>query len=67
MEDVVKELQNEGFKNIKTINMQDVGLGLFNKVGAVESVSIDGRTDYHEGEYFNENAAIIIQYHGKKD
>ena len=65
-EDVVAELKEKGFENVQVNNLEDVVIGVFNKDGVVESVTINGRSDYKSGEWIDKQTEIIIAYHGKK-
>ena len=65
-EDVVAELKNKGFRNIQIENLKDVVLGVITKEGVVETVTINGSSDYKVGDWIDEQAEIFITYHGKK-
>ena len=65
-EDVVAELKNKGFRNIQIENLKDVVLGVITKEGIVETVTINGSSDYKVGDWIDEQAEIFITYHGKK-
>ena len=52
-----------GFSNIRTINLGDLRLGLLNKNGSVESITIDGEP-ISSDEWFRQEAPVIISYHG---
>lgn len=64
--DVQDSLSSAGFTNIKTEILYDIVLGWTDE-GEVESVSINGRTDYEKGEVFKRDAPIIITYHMKEE
>lgn len=64
--DVQLTLENAGFTNISTKILYDIFWGLTAE-GAVDSVSIDGRTDYEEGDVFKKDVPIIITYHMKEE
>lgn len=64
--DVQKELEGAGFTNISTEILYDIVLGWTDE-GEVDSVSIDGRTDYEKKEVFKKNAPVIITYHMKEE
>lgn len=61
-QDVQKELGDAGFTNISTEVLYDIFWGITEE-GEVESVSIDGRSDFEKGEVFSQNVPIIITYH----
>ena len=65
-QDVQKELESAGFTNITTNILYDIVWG-WTAEGEVDSVSIDGRTDYEKGEVFKLDAPIIITYHMKEE
>lgn len=55
-----------GFQNVSAIDMRDLLLGLIEKPGEVESVTINGE-DPVQGKWYYPNAVIIIKYHGFKN
>ena len=61
-EDVTATLKTLGFTNIKYEVLNDIVLG-WTDDGEVESVSIDGKTDFNHGDIFQADAEIIITYH----
>ena len=61
-EAVVAQLEERGFTNIATVDLNDSGLFFWND-GKVASVSIDGKTDFTDSQYFDPNAKVIITYH----
>lgn len=65
-EEVASALKTLGFTNIKYEILYDIVLGWTDE-GEVESVSIDGRTDYTKGEVFKQDVPIIITYHMKEE
>lgn len=52
-----------GFRNVSTINMYDLRVGLLKKPGTVAEVTIDGE-EPEEDEWYTPNADVIITYHG---
>ena len=58
-------LENAGFTNITCINMHDLTIGLLQKPGSVESVSVNGEVIISEGKVFMPNDPVTITYHGK--
>ena len=65
--DVVQELENMGFSNIETATKNDLVTGWITKDGEVYKVSINGDTDFDEGDIFPEDAKIVVTYHTFKD
>lgn len=65
-QDVQKELEEAGFTNITTEILYDIIWG-WTYEGEVDSVSIDGRTNYEKGEVFKLDAPIVITYHMKEE
>ncbi len=65
-EDVLKQLKSKGFKNIKVKNLEDVVIGIFAKEGTVDTISINGSTEYKKGDWIDNQSEVIISYHGKK-
>ena len=60
---VVAQLRSAGFKNVRAEELCDVLMGAQDEDGLVDSVSVDGSTDYDEENVFPENAKIIVSYH----
>lgn len=52
-----------GFANITTERVEDLKSSDADKVGSVISVSIDGKTDFEQGQEFDRSDEIIISYH----
>lgn len=59
-------LRSAGFRNIRTINLGDLRLGLFKRNGAVESVTIGGER-VSSDEWHPQESPVIISYHGFPD
>jgi len=57
------KLEQKGFTNIKMINLKDLKVGLFNKSGEINSVSINGKAT-KPLKKLDPNVSIIITYHG---
>ena len=64
-ESVRSALEAAGFTNVKCVNMHDVTLGLLQKPGKVESISVNGTNITTGGRVYMPNTPIIITYHGK--
>lgn len=60
--EVVAELQDAGFWGISTEVVVKAKKGLLGKEGAVESISINGLSQFEKGEWFPKEAEIIIVY-----
>lgn len=60
--DVQKELEDAGFTNITTSILYDIVWG-WTEEGEVDSVSIDGKTNYDKGEVFSKDTPVVITYH----
>ena len=55
-------LCSQGFKNVRTIAIDDAGL-FRNRKNTIESISINGDKYFKGDEYFTSDAEIIIFYH----
>lgn len=66
IDDVVEVYVHSGFVNIEKHPIFDLAKGWFVKNGAVETVAIDGRTDFKRNERIRLDAHIIIGYHAFK-
>lgn len=64
VENAVKILDSLGFRDIETVNMEDLKIGLFAKEGDIESISIDGDSSFAEGDWFPADAVVVVSYHG---
>ena len=64
-EAVQASLQNAGFNNITCINMHDLTLGLLQKPGKVESITVNGEKVMNGGRVYMPSVPITITYHGK--
>jgi hypothetical protein len=62
-ENVISELQNAGFTNIKTEKLEDLITGWITSDGSINKISVGGITDFVAGSGFQPNAEIIITYH----
>lgn len=63
---IQKKLKASGFTNISTKILYDIVWG-WTYEGEVDSVSIDGNTDFEKGDAFSKDAPIIITYHMKEE
>ena len=58
-----KKYADAGFVNITTQADYDLITGWITKDGAVESISVNGRTDFEKNAYYRPDAEVIIVYH----
>lgn len=61
--DVVKEFEDAGFKNVKTAKLDDLITGWLTKDGEVESVTVGSDEEYSPDEWVSEDIEVIITYH----
>lgn len=61
--DVIKILQDAGFKDIELIEDADLIFGLLKQEGEVGDVSINGKLNFENNENFPKDAKIKISYH----
>ena len=66
-EEVVQELEDLGFDNIETAQKKDLFTVWITKYGEVYKVSINGDSDFDEGDIFPEEAEVVVTYHTFKD
>lgn len=64
--DVQQELADAGFTNISFEILYDIELG-WTEEGEVDSVSVDGNTDFEKSEIFKKDVPIVITYHMKEE
>ena len=64
--DVQKSLSEAGFENISTEILYDIVLGWTDE-GEVESVSINGDSEFKKGDIFKKDASVVITYHMKEE
>ncbi|MCD7770696.1 MAG: DUF4839 domain-containing protein [Oscillospiraceae bacterium] len=62
-QDVLEDFEERGFTNIKLEKIEDLILGWFTKDGEVESVSVDGSTNYSPDEWYPNDVEVVISYH----
>ena len=60
---VKSELERAGFKDIEETVLKDLTSARIREDGAVESVSVNGKTDFAAGAKFSPSAKIVITYH----
>lgn len=59
----MRRFEDAGFTNVDTKAIPDLITGWLSKDGEVESVSINGRTDFDDGDEFPKDADVIVAYH----
>ncbi len=64
--DVQKALEDAGFTNISFEILYDIVIG-WTEEGEVDSVSVNGTTDFEKGDIFKKDAPIVITYHMNED
>lgn len=62
-EDVVNQLEKQGFTNIKTEPIDDLITGWITKDGTVEKVEIDGYTSFSSSSRYLPDVEIVVRYH----
>lgn len=67
VDSVVKEIEDAGFNNYKTIPIKDIYVGSTKCVGEVEQVVINGQSWLAEGTSVPYDAEILITFHMKKE
>ena len=68
-EDVVKQFESAGFKDVTTREVPDLITGWLTKEGDVDTVSINGNTEYSTSDWYPQDASVVVAYHtfAKKD
>jgi len=61
--DVVKIFESAEFKNIELIKNDDLVFGILSKDGSVESITINGHSEFTEEDWFPADATVTITYH----
>lgn len=61
-ENVVNELKEMGFSNIKSEPLYDIILGI-TEDGELDSIDIEGNKDFRKGEIFDTDEAVVVKYH----
>ena len=63
--EVENTLLSAGFSNVNCINLHDVTLGLFQKPGRIESITVNGVKLMSGGKVYYPDVPITITYHGR--
>lgn len=64
---VVSQLKDANFKNIKLIKNPDLITGFLHSDGDVETVSINGKSDFSKDGQFEKSAKVKVTYHTFKN
>ena len=64
---VVSQLKDAGFTNVKTEKIEDLITGWITKDGQIESVSIQGETEFVKGKEIPKDTQITVSYHTFKE
>ncbi len=62
---ILAMFRGAGFTNVTAVPMNDLSIFARNKNGLVDSVSINGNTDFEEGDIFSKDANVLITYHSR--
>lgn len=62
-EQVISQLEKQGFTNIKTQKIDDLVTGWITKDGEVEEVKIDGYSSFSTNSRYAPDVEIIVSYH----
>lgn len=54
-----------GFVNVTTVPLKDLNVFTRKRNGQVEMVTINGNSDFDEGDVFSKSANIVITYHSR--
>lgn len=54
-----------GFHNVTAIPMNDFNIFTMSKNGQVDLITINGESEFEEGDIYTKGAAVLITYHGK--
>jgi len=61
---VIESIQTGvGFSHVKCVPLQDLTIGLLNKPGLVDSITIGGKEITSGGKKFHKDAPVVITYH----
>lgn len=60
---IITRLETRGFTNIEVTLIEDLILGWLVKDGEIESIEIDGITEFDSSSNFSKDAKIVIAYH----
>lgn len=57
------EFYSSGFTNFKTEEMEDLKPADADKLNTIDSISVNGKTDFEKGQEFNPDDEVLIRYH----
>lgn len=55
-----------GFSNVTTVPLNDLKISKTKKNGKVDEVTINGSSDFCEGDVFHKSAVVLIMYHSTR-
>ena len=61
--DVIWFFKEAGFASVETVPVPDLITGWFVRDGAIDYVSVDGRTNFRKKDVFRIDAPVVIYYH----
>ncbi len=62
-EEVKKEFEGYGFKNVGVLAKHDLIKGWLTKDGSIEEIAINGKTSFRKKSKFRSDAHVLITYH----
>ncbi len=54
-----------GFHNVTPVPLRDLNMFIQKKNGQVESITINGNSEFEEGDVVSKDANVLITYHSK--
>ena len=60
---IISAFQDAGFSNVSTEVLDDLVTGWLTSDGEVEQVSIDGADDFSAGDWYHQEAEVVVTYH----
>lgn len=63
---IKSDFSSAGFISVKVEKVEDLKPSDSDKVNTIESISVDGNTEFDKGQEFNSNDAVVIRYHAYK-
>lgn len=61
--DAIVKLHNQGLNDIRLTPLNDLKAGIFSKDGEIQTIEINGISDFVSGTWINEKAVVSITYH----
>ncbi len=62
-EDIVTKFRLAGFENVYAEPMGDLIIGVLNKSGEVDEVTVGGKSDFRKDKRFSPDTYVIVKYH----